>query len=102
MNKKHLIIFFVLITSVVFFSGCSLIKSDSDLDNVGELEQKNAEISITGKLTKNGELFFVTDSKGTLNDVETYSVPFEDYVGQTVTVTGQYSGNTLFVTQISQ
>lgn len=96
--------FFVLIFVVFlgFISGCSLVKNDSESGISNELEQKNAVITITGILSKNGELFFVTDSTGVIHDVESYAVSFDQYVGKTVTVSGQYSGDTLYVTEISE
>ena len=101
MNKKIILSVFVILISTSLFSGCSLTKDLAKLDTSGALEAKNAEISLTGKITKNGDLYFITDSAGTIHDVETYSVDFNEYVGQQVTVSGQYSGNTLFVTTIS-
>lgn len=102
MNTKQLALLLVIITTVGFFSGCSLVNRSSDSMNTGELEQKNTVITITGVLSQNGELFFITDSAGVIHDVETYAVSFSEYVGKTVTVSGQYSGNTLYVTEITE
>ena len=101
MNKKHIAFSLLVITFSTFFSGCSLLKDGLETMKNEGYEQKNSEITLTGMLSKNGRLYFVTDSSGTLHDVETYSVSFDEYVGKTVTVSGQYSGNTLFVTEIS-
>ncbi len=92
----------VVAVSGGLFSGCSLLNGGSESMKNEEYEQKNSEVSMTGMLSKNGELYFITDSAGALHDIETYSVSFDEYIGKTVTVSGQYSGNTLFVTEISQ
>lgn len=101
MTKKMLLSVIVLLFFGVLFSGCSHVNnSDNSLQN-GEYEQKNQTINITGTLIQNGDLFFITDASGQIHDLETYSVSFSEYVGKTVTVSGQYSGDTLFVTEIS-
>jgi hypothetical protein len=102
MTKKIIIPILILVGSIGLFSGCSLLDKGFESENSSELEQKNAVISISGKLSQNGELFFITDILGNIHDVETYSVQFEDFIGQTIKATGQYSGDTLYVTEISQ
>lgn len=101
--KKHSSISLVvglLLVSSVLFSGCIQSNNNSDSSELNSFEQKNTTITITGKLTKSGNLYLVTDSAGVAHDVETYSVDFDSRLGETVTVSGQYSGNTLFVSQI--
>lgn len=100
MNKKTVFSFLLIALFAGLFVGCSHIKNTGNSSPNSEFEQKNAVITLTGTLSKNGELFFITDSTGTIHDVETYAVSFDEYVGQTVTVSGQYSGDTLFVTEI--
>lgn len=102
MNKKLFTFFMIVVVSSAVFSGCSLLENSTYSMKNDEYEQKNSEVTLTGMLSKNGEIYFITDSAGTLHDVETYSVSFDEYVGKSVTVSGQYSGNTLFVTEISQ
>jgi hypothetical protein len=101
MNKKIIVPILILVSSIGLFSGCSLLDKGFESENNSELEQKNAVISISGKLSQSGELFFITDNIGKIHDVETYSVDFEKFIGQSITATGQYSGDTLFVTEIS-
>lgn len=102
MNKKILTLCFILITSLVMFSACGESNSTFESSSSKQLEQKNESFSLSGKLSKNGDLFFITDSMGAIHDIETYSVDFDSYVGKTITVSGEYSGNTFFVTQISE
>jgi len=84
----------------MLFSGCTQDNNGSNSAQSDSFEQKNTTITLTGKLTKSGNLYLVTDSAGVAHDVETYSADFDSYLGETVTVSGQYSGNTLFVSQI--
>lgn len=100
MHKKSLVLLFIVAFCTGIFSACVKGNSTTDSMNSTGLEQKNQDITLSGILSKNGELYFITDSVGKIHDVETYSVDFGSYVGKQVTATGQYSGNTLFVTEI--
>lgn len=102
MKKVKFPFILIFVVSLGFLSGCSHVKSGSEPGVNTKLEQKNAVVTITGTLSQNGELFFITDSLGAIHDVETYSVSFDEYTGKAVTVSGQYSGDTLYVTQISE
>ena len=102
MNKKIISLFLILVFSSLFFSACSHGKSAFDSTTSDQLEQKNDSFSLTGVMSKNGDVFFLTDSTGAIHDIESYSVDFESYLGNEVTVSGEYSGNTFFVTQVTQ
>jgi len=102
MNKKPIIIFLVLITSFVLFSACTQANNAFDSTSADQLEQKNQSFSLSGILSKNGDIFFITDESGVIHDIESYSVEFDNFLGKQVTVNGQYSGNTFFVAEITQ
>ena len=102
MHKRNIVLLLVFVATMSVFSGCSLLNKSSDSMKNDEYDQKNAVITVTGRLSQNGALFFITDSTGMIHDVETYAVSFAEYVGKTVTVSGQYSGNTLYVTEITE
>jgi ABC-type Fe3+-hydroxamate transport system substrate-binding protein len=60
-------------------------------------DQKSGDSTKTGTITAAGGKFFLQEAGDTPREIESYAVDLNDYVGQTVTVTGQYSGDTLFV-----
>lgn len=62
--------------------------------------QKQGDTSKTGVITASGGVYFLTETGGSPKMIDSYSLDFADYLGQTVTVTGQYSGDTLFVSRI--
>lgn len=64
------------------------------------VEQKQGDTSKSGMLVEKGGKYFVQTPAGALEEVESYVVELSEYVGQSVTVTGQYSGDTLFVGKI--
>lgn len=61
---------------------------------------KQGDTSKSGTLSQVGERFFLTAPGGQPEEIESYSVDLSQYVGQSVTVTGQFSGDTLFVAEV--
>jgi hypothetical protein len=59
--------------------------------------QKSGDTTKTGVISEAGGKFFLQEAGGTPQMIESYAVDLSQYVGQTVTVKGQYSGDTLFV-----
>lgn len=51
----------------------------------------------TGLLTTAAGKFYLQEAGQSPKEIDSYVVELSDYVGQTVTVSGQYSGDTLFV-----
>ncbi|MBP7700905.1 hypothetical protein KA111_02465 [Candidatus Woesebacteria bacterium] len=101
--------FKLLIIFIFIVSGCTKKPLDSkesdglELLNSGsemKLEDKNSETSITGKISKSGDLYLISTAQGKTQDLESYSINFDNYVGKTITVVGEFSGNTLFVTEV--
>jgi len=85
----------VLTFSTLVFSSCS----DRNNDRTNYVE-KNQEIVLTGKVAKVGTGFLITTQDGKVQELESYTIEFDDLVGKTVTVVGEFSGDTLYVTQI--
>lgn len=59
--------------------------------------EKSGTTTKTGKITSNGGVFSLQEAGQTPKEIDSYAVDLSKYVGKTVTVTGQYSGDTLFV-----
>jgi hypothetical protein len=81
-------------------TGSSTAGQDGSITGAPAADQKSGETIKTGIVSEAGGSFFLQEAGDTPREVESYSVDFSEYVGQTVTVTGQYSGDTLFVGQI--
>ena len=62
--------------------------------------QKQGDTTKTGVISASGGVYFLTETGASPKMIDSYSIDFADYVGQTVTVTCQYSGDTLFVSRI--
>jgi hypothetical protein len=97
--KRIQLISLVLFSSLL--AGCGLLPTTTpQSQTVAPVPEKQGDTIKTGTIS-------VLDSKYYLNaagqapvELDSYSVELSVYVGKTVTVTGQYSGDTLFVGKI--
>lgn len=74
--------------------------ASSETGTIPAAEQKSGDTMKTGTLVQQGEKYYIKAASGEMEEVDSYSVDFSEYVNQSVTVVGQYSGDTLFVGQI--
>jgi hypothetical protein len=84
-------------------SGSSSAPAATSTNNSGSApaaDQKSGTTTKTGVLTAANGSFFLQEPGDSPRVVESYTVELTEYVGQTVTVTGQYSGDTLFIGSI--
>lgn len=64
------------------------------------LEEKSGFTTLTGTLVMSGATGQIQTSTGPVA-VESLAVDLNEYNGQTITVTGKYSGDTLFVSEVA-
>ncbi len=64
--------------------------------------QKKGDTVKTGKILQINSKFFIQEPGKPPADIDSYTVNLGSYVGQTVKITGEYSGDTLFVGKIEQ
>ena len=62
--------------------------------------QKTGTTTKTGIISSSGGVFYLQESGQTPKEIDSYAINLADYLGQSVTVSGQYSGDTLFVGSI--
>ena len=80
-------------------SGSSSSSSSTTTPAV-ETQLKDGDTSITGVISLSGEKYYITDAAGKSQDLDSLAVELSEHVGKTVTVTGQFSGTTLFVGKV--
>lgn len=100
-NMKKLAFLALVVVSAGFFSACTAQQSTTNpTTNTGAVpaaDQKSGDTTKTGTITTASGKYFLTEAGQPPKEVESYQVDLSSYVGQTVTVTGQYSGDTLFI-----
>ena len=102
MNKK-LTLLAVFIFSAVFFSACTPKQSlgtKTSNSEAGQIEEKHGTTTKTGLISENAGIYFLQEAGANPEEIDSYAVDLSNYLGQTVTVSGQYSGDTLFVGSI--
>ena len=97
----------ILVMSGVVLAGCSQSTPAGGSDSaagsaagVPAAADKQGDTSKTGAISEAGGRFFIQPTGGQSEEIESYNVDLGEYVGQTVTVTGQFSGDTLFVATV--
>ncbi len=61
------------------------------------VKEKVGTTTKTGTVSKTGGRFYLQEMGQTPKEIDSYTVELDAYVGENVTVSGQYSGDTLFV-----
>jgi starvation-inducible outer membrane lipoprotein len=101
---KKMVTFSLLLSSALLFSACTAQQPETTSGKNNAVapaaDQKSGDTTKTGTITTAGGKFFLTEAGQTPKEVESYQVDLSAYVGKTVTVTGQYSGDTLFIGSI--
>ncbi|MBT3249653.1 MAG: hypothetical protein HN846_03555 [Candidatus Pacebacteria bacterium] len=90
----------IILFAGYIFSACTQTATTPVNQNSGQVpaaDQKVGDTSKTGMISQSGSVFFINVMGQEPEIIESYSMELADYVGQTITVTGQYSGDTLFV-----
>ncbi len=104
MYMKKMSYFLILLVSGFIFTGClssSAPTEQTTIDNnVPAADQKSGNTTKTGTISSAGGKYFLSEPGQPPREIESYSISLSEYVGKTVTVTGQYSGDTLFVGKI--
>lgn len=94
-----------VVSAAVVFSACSATppatQTTEDAAPGMEIEKKGDTI-LTGVLTNRGGKYFLEVTGQQPQEVESYSVDLASYVDKTVTITGQFSGSTLFAGKIEE
>lgn len=103
MTIRFILLLILLLLSSTVFAACGATQPNPEVPVQQEsqsLEGKSGFTTLTGTLTMNGSTGQLQTSTGPVA-VESLAVDLIDYNGLTVTVTGKYSGDTLFVSEIS-
>lgn len=104
-SMKKIIYLSLIIASAGLFSACTASQpsttNTNNTNGVPAADQKSGDTTKTGTITTAAGKYFLTEAGQTPKEVESYQVNLSEYVGQTVTVTGQYSGDTLFIGSVN-
>lgn len=104
MKNSKLLLLGLVITTSVSFAACM---PGSDVSNTNNLDgstpaatEKQGETAKTGMITELNGVYYINQAGQVSEMIESLAVDLSQYVGQEVTVVGQYSGDTLFVGRV--
>lgn len=101
MKKLFFSLFLLTVTSFSLSACLPTAQQPTQVESVLDGEQKSGTTTLTGTLKTQGKTTIL--STGSTNvTLESYELNLSDYNGKTVTVEGKYSGDTLFVSKISE
>ncbi len=103
---KKTVFFATVVVTGMFFVGCTQKPSDTKQPSTASQTQqkpttaKSGDTTKTGKIIKASGKFFLQETGKQPAEIDSYTIDLDAYVNQTITVTGQYSGDTLFIGKI--
>lgn len=107
---KKIILLSGILLGVALLSGCTILgqpvgessapKSSNTTKQAPAANEKVGETSKTGTISSSNGAYFITEPGKQPETIDSYAVDLSAYVGQTVTITGQFSGDTLFVGEV--
>jgi hypothetical protein len=108
MRLKRKLIIFICLVIFGIIGGYFYLKryeSKQNLPSSGVINQRGTEnkvgeTSLSGTLIQQGDEFFISRSGEEPTSLDSYDIKLNRYIGKEVTVTGQYSGDTLFVKEV--
>lgn len=95
-----------LFSSAFIFTACNAStpsatsSSATSQQNPATTTQKKGNTVKTGKIVKLGDKFFIQETGKQPAEIDSYNINLSSYLNQTVKITGEYSGDTLFVGKI--
>ncbi len=95
MTKRKTLLLSSLFATSIFFGGCSTFIAEP-----ADVTSESPDVTLTGSLILAGTIFSLNVAGKPPVELDSRQVNLKDFVGKTVTVTGQYSGTTLFVSKI--
>jgi starvation-inducible outer membrane lipoprotein len=101
---KKSIVLTALLTSVFLLAGCqsSSVKESTSEPTPTVEAKKEGDTTLTGKVVESGGKFVLQGQDGKQTEIDSYKVELGEFDGKQVTVTGQYSGETLFIANLQE
>jgi hypothetical protein len=99
-------IIFICILGLVAIGGYFFVSRSNQQPVTTKTVKEAKNTTVTGVLTKvsspKDDYSHVITAKSKITGVSSYSVQLDQYIGKTVTATGQFSGTTLYIDTITE
>lgn len=102
MQKLIVVLIFIAILGggAYFYINSSKKSANTSVQTQTQNTQKSGVTTKTGVISKAGGGYFIQEKGQEPLEIDSYSLDINSYLNKTVVVSGQYSGDTLFVTNI--
>lgn len=100
MSRTAILVGSLVMVVGLSLSGCQSATQPAQSGKAPAVDQKQGDTTKTGSISQAGSQFFLNVTGSQPLAIDSYAIDLGQYVGKTVTVTGQYSGDTLFVGKI--
>jgi len=100
---KKLLLLSLVMVSAVTFAGClkqTNTTAPTTTRSTTTTTEKVGDTTKTGTISVVDGKYFLAEAGQIPKEIDSYAIDLSAYVGKKVTVTGQYSGDTLFVGKI--
>lgn len=93
MSKRKIWLSVTLFVTSLFLGGCLTAQQ-------ADIQTENPNITLTGTLNKAGSRFSLSIVGKPSIELDSRKINLDQYTGRSISVTGQYSGTTLFVDRV--
>jgi outer membrane biogenesis lipoprotein LolB len=102
MNKQRILSLVLVLVMSLMLTACGETQPSSagNSQPSSQSTEKQGDTTLTGKISGSAGAYFITVTGQQPKPIDSYGVELSEYVGKTVTITGQYSGDTLFVGKV--
>jgi hypothetical protein len=103
-------IMIILVVAITVFAGAFFVIKNIKSTGLNPITMTNSNTNTTqkigtittiGKISSTDGKFYLQEAGQIPREIDSYAIDLTKYVGQTITVSGQYSGDTLFVGSVT-
>ncbi|MEO8581562.1 MAG: hypothetical protein ABI425_03170 [Patescibacteria group bacterium] len=94
--------YLILLSSLLLLAGCQsqpTVKSNADTIQANPTAREG-DSTLSGKVVQSGDTFSLVDSTGKQTELDSYKIDLTPYANKQVSITGQFSGDTLFAAKV--
>jgi uncharacterized lipoprotein YajG len=94
--------------SLLLLAGCQTKQSvntnasQSTSDVIAAPTAKSGDTTMNGKVVQSGTSYSLVDSNGKQTEIDSYKIDLSQYSNKQVSITGQFSGDTLFAAKVEE
>ena len=99
---KKIFFFSLFVVGTIGLSACTKQQSSTSTNQnkTQQVQQKQGDTTMSGTIIEAGGNYYLQTPMGERQIIKSYNLELSTYAGKSVTATGQFSGDELFVTKV--